>query len=206
MVSISSPAAHHLAGHFLTKSRVSSIVLQTAKRPASHASTRCSRNRRSIGLRTRASAARKCSRAVLRLPRRNSSSPSALAAARNNVSTVYTLSAFATDGGLLSYGVDPVDTFRRAAAYVDRILRGAKPSQLPVQFPTKFELVINLKTAKALGLPIPPSILALTDGVIDKTPGVHCGAWRRGGVAAGGAGVAAGRAGGRISPNYFARD
>jgi putative tryptophan/tyrosine transport system substrate-binding protein len=93
--------------------------------------------------------------------------PIILAAARNNVPTVYTLSAFATDGGLLSYGVDPVDTFRRAAIYVDRVLRGAKPSELPVQFPTKFELVINMKSAKALGLTIPPSILAIADEVIE---------------------------------------
>jgi putative tryptophan/tyrosine transport system substrate-binding protein len=90
------------------------------------------------------------------------------AAARNNVPTVYTLSdAFATDGGLLSYGVDPVDTFRRAATYVDRVLRGAKPSELPVQFPTKFELVINMKTAKALGLTIPPNLLVRADQVIE---------------------------------------
>jgi putative tryptophan/tyrosine transport system substrate-binding protein len=93
--------------------------------------------------------------------------PIILAAARNNVPTVYTLSAFATDGGLLSYGVDPVDTFRRAATYVDRVLRGAKPSELPVQFPTKFELVINMKTAKALGLTIPQNLLALANEVID---------------------------------------
>jgi putative ABC transport system substrate-binding protein len=65
------------------------------------------------------------------------------------------MSAFVRDGGLLSYGIDVVDVFRRAAGYVDRILRGAKPAELPVQQPTKFELVINLKTAKALGLTIP---------------------------------------------------
>jgi putative tryptophan/tyrosine transport system substrate-binding protein len=90
-----------------------------------------------------------------------------LAAARNNVPAVYWASEFAIDGGLLSYGVDPVDTFRRAATYVDRVLRGAKPSELPVQFPTKFELVINMKTAKALGLTIPPNLLALADEVIE---------------------------------------
>jgi putative tryptophan/tyrosine transport system substrate-binding protein len=90
-----------------------------------------------------------------------------LAAARNNVPTVYWQSVFARDGGLLSYGVDPVDTFRRAATYVDRVLRGAKPSELPVQFPTKFELVINMKTAKALGLTIPPNLLALAEEVIE---------------------------------------
>jgi putative ABC transport system substrate-binding protein len=89
------------------------------------------------------------------------------AAARNNVPTVYTLSVFARDGGLLSYGVDQVDTFRRAATYVDRILRGAKPGDLPVQFPTKFEMVLNLKTAKALGLTVPDKLLALADEVIE---------------------------------------
>jgi len=76
------------------------------------------------------------------------------AAARNNVPAVYYRSDFARDGGLLSYGPDAVDTFRRAATYVDRILRGAKPAELPVQFPTKFEMVLNLKTAKALGLTV----------------------------------------------------
>ena len=88
------------------------------------------------------------------------------AAARNNVPAVYYDSDFARDGGLLSYAVDPVDTFRRAATYVDRILRGAKPSDLPVQQPTKFELVINLKTAKALGLTVPETLLATADEVI----------------------------------------
>jgi putative ABC transport system substrate-binding protein len=89
------------------------------------------------------------------------------AAARNNVPAVYYLSYFARDGGLLSYGVDQVDIFRRAAPYVDRILRGAKPADLPVQFPTKFEMVVNLKTAKALGLAVPPSILLRADEVIE---------------------------------------
>jgi putative ABC transport system substrate-binding protein len=68
---------------------------------------------------------------------------------------------------LLSYGPDPVDDFRRAATYVDRILRGEKPGDLPVQFPTKFEMVLNLKTAKALGLAVPPSILLRATEVID---------------------------------------
>jgi putative ABC transport system substrate-binding protein len=81
--------------------------------------------------------------------------PIILAAARNKVPAVYNQSPFARDGGLLSYGTDRVDNFRRAASYVDRILRGAKPGDLPVQFPTKFEMVVNLKTAKALGLTVP---------------------------------------------------
>ena len=89
------------------------------------------------------------------------------AAARNNVPTVYWDSHFARDGGLLSYGVDRVDIFRRAASYVDRILRGAKPAELPVQLPTKFEIVVNLKTAKALGLAVPPSIWLRATEVIE---------------------------------------
>jgi putative ABC transport system substrate-binding protein len=88
------------------------------------------------------------------------------AAARNNVPAVYGESAFTKDGGLLSYGVDQVDIFRRAATYVDRILRGAKPAELPVQFPTKFEMAVNLNTAKALGLTIPETLLATADEVI----------------------------------------
>jgi putative tryptophan/tyrosine transport system substrate-binding protein len=93
--------------------------------------------------------------------------PTISASARNNVPAVYSLSAFARDGGLLSYGDYPVDLFRRAATYVDRILRGAKPAELPVQLPTKFELVINLKTANALGLTVPPNLLAFADEVIE---------------------------------------
>jgi putative ABC transport system substrate-binding protein len=89
------------------------------------------------------------------------------AAARNNIPAVYNLSVFARDGGLLSYGVDTVDNWRRVATYVDRILRGAKPGDLPVQFPTKFELIVNLKTAKALGLMVPQSILLRADEVIE---------------------------------------
>jgi len=89
------------------------------------------------------------------------------AAARNNVPAVYFLSNFARDGGLVSYGVDLVDVSRRAATYVDRILRGAKPAELPVQLPTKFEMVVNLKTAKALGLAVPPLILLRADEVIE---------------------------------------
>ena len=90
-----------------------------------------------------------------------------LAAARSNVPAVYYESPFARDGGLLSYGADRVDLFRRAASYVDRILRGAKPAELPVQLPTKFEMAVNLKTAKALGLAVPPSILLRVDEVIE---------------------------------------
>jgi putative ABC transport system substrate-binding protein len=93
--------------------------------------------------------------------------PIILAAARNKVPAVYANSVFVRDGGLLSYGVDQVDPYRRAATYVDRILRGEKPADLPVQFPTKFEMVVNLKTAKALGLTVPQSILLSADEVIE---------------------------------------
>jgi len=89
------------------------------------------------------------------------------AAARNNVPAVYHVSAMAREGGLLSYAPDAVDQWRRTASYVDRILRGAKPGDLPVQFPTKFEMVVNLKTAKALGLTVPQSILLRADEVIE---------------------------------------
>ena len=89
------------------------------------------------------------------------------AAARNKVPGVYGLSTFARDGGLLSYGVDQADIYRRAASYVDRILRGEKPGDLPVQFPVKYEMVVNRKTAKALGLAIPPSIMLRADEVIE---------------------------------------
>jgi putative ABC transport system substrate-binding protein len=94
-------------------------------------------------------------------------SPIISAAARHNVPAVYALSFFAREGGLLSYGNDQIDTFRRAASYVDRILRGEKPGDLPVQLPTKFETVVNRKTATALGLAIPPSILLRADEVIE---------------------------------------
>jgi putative ABC transport system substrate-binding protein len=86
-------------------------------------------------------------------------------AARNNVPAVYSASDLIRDGGLLSYGTDRVDLWRRAATYVDHILRGEKPGDLPVQFPTKFEMVVNRKTADALGLAIPPSILLRADEV-----------------------------------------
>jgi putative ABC transport system substrate-binding protein len=89
------------------------------------------------------------------------------AAARNNVPAIYPASYFARDGGLLSYGNDPVDTYRGAATYVDRILRGAKPGDLPVQFPVKNEMIVNLKTARALGLDVTRSILLRADEVIE---------------------------------------
>jgi putative ABC transport system substrate-binding protein len=88
-------------------------------------------------------------------------------AARYRLPAVYSYSYFAASGGLMSYAIEPNDLFRRAGAYVDRILKGAKPSELPVEQPTKFELVINLKTAKALGLTIAPSLLAGADEVIE---------------------------------------
>jgi putative ABC transport system substrate-binding protein len=89
------------------------------------------------------------------------------AAARNNVPAVYSYSYYARDGGLFSYGVDQLDNVRRAASYVDRILRGAKPAELPVQLPTRFEMVVNLNTARALGLTVPPTMLALATEVIE---------------------------------------
>jgi putative ABC transport system substrate-binding protein len=89
------------------------------------------------------------------------------AAARTNVPAVYHLPFFARDGGLLSYGPAQVDVYRRAATYVDRILRGAKPAELPVQLPTKFEMAVNAKTARALGIAVPPSILLRADEVIE---------------------------------------
>jgi putative ABC transport system substrate-binding protein len=92
--------------------------------------------------------------------------PIMLAAARNNVPAISWQSDFVREGGLLSYGVGLLDTVRRAATYVDRVLRGAKPGDLPVQFPTKYEMVVNLKTAKALGLMVPQSILLRADEVI----------------------------------------
>jgi putative ABC transport system substrate-binding protein len=90
-----------------------------------------------------------------------------LLAARFHLPAVYPFRQFSEVGGLLSYGNDQLDNFRRAAVYADRILRGTKPSELPVQAPVKFELVINLKTAKALGLTVPPTLLARADEVIE---------------------------------------
>ncbi len=88
-------------------------------------------------------------------------------ASRHRVPAVYPSSYYAREGGLVAYGSDLLDLYRRAAAYIDRILRGEKPSSLPVQNPTKFELVVNLNTAKALGLTVPPSLLARADEVIE---------------------------------------
>jgi putative tryptophan/tyrosine transport system substrate-binding protein len=88
-------------------------------------------------------------------------------AARNRLPAVYYLPVFCAAGGLICYGVDFLDQFRRAAGYVDRILKGEKPADLPVQAPTKYELAINLKTAKALGLDVPPMLLARADEVIE---------------------------------------
>jgi ABC-type uncharacterized transport system substrate-binding protein len=88
-------------------------------------------------------------------------------AARYRLPAVYGIRVFATSGGLMSYGTNPIDQFRQGASYVDRILKGAKPVDLPVQFPTKYELVVNLSTAKAIGLTVPESFLLRADEVIE---------------------------------------
>jgi len=87
--------------------------------------------------------------------------------AQYRLPATYPFRSFVVDGGLIAYGPDPIDSHRQAAGYIDRILKGEKPADLPVQAPTKFDLTINLKTAKALGLPVPPSLLARANDIIE---------------------------------------
>jgi ABC-type uncharacterized transport system substrate-binding protein len=88
-------------------------------------------------------------------------------AGRHRLPSVYPYRHFVTSGSLVSYGIDPIDVHRRSASYIDRILKGEKPANLPIQQPAKFELTINLKTAKALGITVPPTLLARADEVIE---------------------------------------
>jgi putative ABC transport system substrate-binding protein len=88
--------------------------------------------------------------------------------ARYRLPSVYPFRYFVASGGLMSYGIEMLETYRQAASYVNRILKGERPSDLPIQQPTKFEFVINLKMAKALGLNVPPSVIAAADEVIDE--------------------------------------
>jgi putative ABC transport system substrate-binding protein len=87
--------------------------------------------------------------------------------AKHRLPALYGTVSFAPEGGLISYGIDPIDPYRRAASYVDRLLRGEKPADLPVQAPTKFQFIINLKTAKALGLDLAPTLVGTADEVIE---------------------------------------
>jgi putative ABC transport system substrate-binding protein len=91
-------------------------------------------------------------------------------AARYRLPAIYPFRYFVASGGLMSYGIEMLETYRQAASYVNRILKGERPSDLPIQQPTKFEFVINLKMAKALGLNVPPSVIAAADDVIDEVP------------------------------------
>src|SRR5215210_7603655 len=87
--------------------------------------------------------------------------------AQHHVPAIYTWREFALDGGLITYGIDRIDPYRRAGSYIDRILKGARPGDLPIQQPTKFELIINLKTAQTLGLTVPVELLRRADEVIE---------------------------------------